>query len=652
MYWPDTQTGVDTEPARKPVASAVRKFFTEGGVGQPPTVPGGDWFNQITNEVLNVLAAAGIDPSKTDDDQLLQAIQITSQSVSAYEALRLTYAARGYNLRPKPESFESGGTLLSANDVLLHKASGKAYSSQGPFPQTVDSDTDPTAGGSGYIDRSYMLEAGIYGVVADITSGKFPIGKSVTVTDREHNVFKVEAGGIANGLDILNAGSGNTARLLAVPTLRSIGAKCDGIRVDFVELQQVCNAPVTTTIDDGTILIDNQLVISKAKKHRGGGPLTTIKAAPGITGSLIRIAPTVGGDPKGLSITDLTIEADEDNTNVFSLDLALVGAYLSKFTLANVISKTQTSANFVELVNSNPNIDGLFTSVFKDNWSFGGYYMNNVGDSVYFLRNTVTGDRYGYYINELGTAANVTIRDGNVTVKKNALYCVKGSNITFDNMQVECAAPFSGQNDACVAFDHSGGNLVFNNKITNCSINTKGATLYCVYLQETDLTIVDGNNFYCDPATGAHIYIDSLARNTVIGNNKYFSSVTGVEIDPVIIDNGIGTTGVWKDAVISLAGWTSQGTSTEHPAGFFKNRDGEVQLRGRVAGAASVVGQTLFTLPVGFRPKDKAYLISARGVVSGSPAFVDIQVLPTGAVQFVTANATSVYLTNVRVNSR
>ncbi|MDX7855156.1 hypothetical protein SJU92_03890 [Aeromonas caviae] len=76
MYWPDTNTGVDVEPTRKPVASAVRKFFTEGGVGQAPTVPGGDWFNQVTNELLNVLAAAGIDPSKTDDEQLLAAINV------------------------------------------------------------------------------------------------------------------------------------------------------------------------------------------------------------------------------------------------------------------------------------------------------------------------------------------------------------------------------------------------------------------------------------------------------------------------------------------------------------------------------------------------------------------------------------------------
>ncbi|MDX7875425.1 hypothetical protein [Aeromonas veronii] len=96
MYWPDTGTGVDTEPARKPVASAVRKYFTEGGVGVPPTVPGGDWFNAITNEVLNVLDAAGIDPSKTDDDQLVEAISfIASESSSSLQAKLAEYDGAG-----------------------------------------------------------------------------------------------------------------------------------------------------------------------------------------------------------------------------------------------------------------------------------------------------------------------------------------------------------------------------------------------------------------------------------------------------------------------------------------------------------------------------------------------------------------------------
>ncbi|MGY3895879.1 hypothetical protein [Aeromonas enterica] len=83
MYWPDRGSGVGAEPARKPVISAVRQYFTEGGVGQPPTVPGGDWFNQITNELLNVLADAEISPSKNDDTQLLQAIKkISDENLS------------------------------------------------------------------------------------------------------------------------------------------------------------------------------------------------------------------------------------------------------------------------------------------------------------------------------------------------------------------------------------------------------------------------------------------------------------------------------------------------------------------------------------------------------------------------------------------
>ncbi|EHK5439462.1 hypothetical protein I8Y03_002746 [Aeromonas hydrophila] len=111
MYWPDTGTGVDTEPARKPVASAVRKYFTEGGAGVPPTVPGGDWFNAITNEVLNVLDAAGIDPSKTDDDQLLLAIPIVAENAFSSSYIKLPIKKNG--------TFLDGGEATSYQSALL-----------------------------------------------------------------------------------------------------------------------------------------------------------------------------------------------------------------------------------------------------------------------------------------------------------------------------------------------------------------------------------------------------------------------------------------------------------------------------------------------------------------------------------------------------
>lgn len=151
MYWPDRGSGVDVEPARKPVLSAVRKYFTEGGEGVPPTVPGGDWFNQITNEVLNVLAAAGIVPDKDDDTQLLLAIQRISKAMSAREALRRTYAEAGFNL--VPGSFELGGTVTTATDVLLYEADGHAYNWDGVFPgggKVVPQNSTPaTTGGVG-----------------------------------------------------------------------------------------------------------------------------------------------------------------------------------------------------------------------------------------------------------------------------------------------------------------------------------------------------------------------------------------------------------------------------------------------------------------------------------------------------------------------
>lgn len=63
------------------------------------------------------------------------------------EALRRSYAEAGYNL--VDGSFEAGGTLVNANDVLLQKSTGKAFS--GPAG-AVDADTNPASGG--FTDRS------------------------------------------------------------------------------------------------------------------------------------------------------------------------------------------------------------------------------------------------------------------------------------------------------------------------------------------------------------------------------------------------------------------------------------------------------------------------------------------------------------------
>ena len=74
-----------------------------------------------------------------------------------FEALRRSYAEAGYNL--VDGSFEAGATLTSATSVALYKTNGKAYSHAGPYPYAVAADTDPTAGGSGFVDESGAMLA-------------------------------------------------------------------------------------------------------------------------------------------------------------------------------------------------------------------------------------------------------------------------------------------------------------------------------------------------------------------------------------------------------------------------------------------------------------------------------------------------------------
>lgn len=70
--------------------------------------------------------------------------------VQVREALRRSYAEEGYNL--VEGSFEAGGALVNANDVLLHETSGKAYSGS---TGTVAPGTNPTSGG--FVDVSGVV---------------------------------------------------------------------------------------------------------------------------------------------------------------------------------------------------------------------------------------------------------------------------------------------------------------------------------------------------------------------------------------------------------------------------------------------------------------------------------------------------------------
>ena len=73
--------------------------------------------------------------------------KISGNESKVFEALRRSYAEAGYAL--VAGSFEAGGTLVNANDVLLQESTGKAFSGSAG---TVAAGTNPASGG--FVDRS------------------------------------------------------------------------------------------------------------------------------------------------------------------------------------------------------------------------------------------------------------------------------------------------------------------------------------------------------------------------------------------------------------------------------------------------------------------------------------------------------------------
>lgn len=73
------------------------------------------------------------------------------------EALRRSYAEAGYTL--VAGSFEAGGTVTTATDVLLDEAEGKAYSYTGTLPHTVGAGSAPSDEPGLWVDRSTAQNA-------------------------------------------------------------------------------------------------------------------------------------------------------------------------------------------------------------------------------------------------------------------------------------------------------------------------------------------------------------------------------------------------------------------------------------------------------------------------------------------------------------
>lgn len=215
-----------------------------------------------------------------------------------FEALRRSYAEAGYNL--VGGSFEAGGTLENANDVLLQESTGKAFS--GPAG-TVLPDTNPASGG--FVDRSNTYGSTYSGIrsYTGQAASIYCLGRSNTF-DSANGVFALDASDTTspdNDATILVDASGRRwKRVISGPLL----AQWWGVHpansqasngANFVKLcehlsrwggwLQLPDGDINTT---GGHVIDNTTYGLPVKLE--GGPNTRIVTPAGFTGDTITVS--------------------------------------------------------------------------------------------------------------------------------------------------------------------------------------------------------------------------------------------------------------------------------------------------------------------------------------------------------------------------
>lgn len=144
-----------------------------------------------------------------------------STKVLTREALRRSYAEAGFNL--VDGSFESGGTLVNANDVMLHEASGKAFS--GPAGDVVPG-TDPMGGA--FVDRSKALSITFSTVAEMLASPWLVAGQTV----RWLGYYELSDGGGNWGIVKLGAHVADGGSIFSISPTLYVEANLKGKRVN------------------------------------------------------------------------------------------------------------------------------------------------------------------------------------------------------------------------------------------------------------------------------------------------------------------------------------------------------------------------------------------------------------------------------------
>ena len=328
------------------------------------------------------------------------------------ESLRRSYAEAGYNL--VTGSFEAGGTLVNANDVLLYEAKGEAYSYLGIIPSggyDVAPGTNPVSDTNwkpvtddvlrvdlSKIDGANLVGSATYSQIRAYTGTATKINciGRANVFDNGHGTFQLDAADTTtadnDGTVLVDATGRRWKRQFVGDVMMDwFGAKGDGVNNDSAALfSAIANTPSGGTLRarDGiaTYLVKQTFVITKPIVIKGGAKEQTTflfatdgtyLAAPYKAGFIFihstTVVPGYSGDSRRSRLIGMTVKGQSKIAGMRGIQIH-VPIYIDS------VDATNFGSDGIGVIASNGTIAGNANGCsLKDSYAFG-----NGGSGFYF----------------------------------------------------------------------------------------------------------------------------------------------------------------------------------------------------------------------------------------------------------------------------
>jgi hypothetical protein len=347
-------------------------------------------------------------------------------------------------------------------------------------------------------------------------------------------------------LHLIDAAAFATEQTL-VANVKAFGAIGDGTTDDTVAIQAAINSATSGAVylPSGSYLVSATILIDRQIRLYGDGPTASkIVSIASMSAStdVIRVSPDMSVSAKGggrfVYLDNFGIVAQSGTPARYGLFLDTLDAaqilgyctfsklYIDKFGSGSVYADQHGTGEVTD------DIDGLFNSIFSENWFSGVVKLHNACDSLTFRNNIFVGLNGGldvnllFYAGQMNIENNVFVSVPGIVVRRSTAH-MKINNNYFEPLG-GLSNPTASHSLITILGDELGSesttNKVKSTYITNNLLNLQPATdtTTGIYIANTVGTKIDGNSINHGVAAQVGIVIDSTASYTMIGSNPQY----------------------------------------------------------------------------------------------------------------------------------